>query len=53
MFLALFTAFFLGWLAICAGVNAWTRPARPERVDPVAEFRASLASASLPSGDHR
>ncbi|MBL1100094.1 hypothetical protein [Streptomyces coffeae] len=58
MFLALFTAGFLAWLAICAGVNAWTRPPRPEPTDPCAGLRVSLSSAAvagraLPSGDHR
>ncbi|MCP9205554.1 hypothetical protein [Streptomyces cucumeris] len=57
-FLLYFTTGYLGWLAICAGVNAWTRPARPVVTDPVAEFRASLFSTAvngraLPPGDHR
>ncbi|MCQ6250861.1 hypothetical protein [Streptomyces malaysiensis] len=52
-FLLLFSAAFVGWLAICAAVNAWTRPSAPAVTDPVAEFRAALPSAAVPPGGHR
>ncbi|MFJ1995259.1 hypothetical protein [Streptomyces asiaticus] len=55
MFLAVFTIGYLGWLAICAGVNAWQRPAPAAPVDPCAESRARASAlradcAQLPGG---
>lgn len=45
----------VGWVAICAAVNAWQRPAAPTVTDPCAESRARASAlradcAQLPGG---
>lgn len=58
MFLLVFTTGFLGGLAICAGVNAWKRPAPAAPADPCAESRARASALradcdQLPGGTSR
>ncbi|TMU98056.1 hypothetical protein [Streptomyces sp. DASNCL29] len=48
----------VGWVAICAGVNAWLRPAPAAPVDPCAESRAASSALraecrALPAGESR
>ncbi|WP_086710278.1 hypothetical protein [Streptomyces antimycoticus] len=56
--LFVFADLYVGWLAICAGVNAWRRPAPAAPVDPCAESRARTSAlradcAQLPGGTSR